>query len=103
MISDHLKHDTVIVHCSIAILMKHLKPLIPGLQKVLYFIDGALSQYKNYKNFGNLCSHEQDFGFVAESYFFATSHGKSPCDSIGGTMKCLVARANLQATLNNHS
>jgi hypothetical protein len=29
--------------------------------------------------------------------FFATSHGKSPCDGIGGTMKQLVARAILQA------
>ena len=29
--------------------------------------------------------------------FFATSHGKSPCDGIGGTVKRLVARASLQA------
>ena len=29
-------------------------------------------------------------------FFFATSHGKSPCDGIGGTIKHLVARASLQ-------
>ena len=34
--------------------------------------------------------------------FFATSHGKSPCDGIGGTVKCLVARASLQPTLEHH-
>ena len=33
--------------------------------------------------------------------FFAKSHGKSPCDGIGGTTKRLVARASLQATENN--
>ena len=33
--------------------------------------------------------------------FFAISHGKSPCDGIGGTTKRLVAIASLQATENN--
>ena len=28
--------------------------------------------------------------------FFATSHGKSPCDGIGGTIKRLTARSSLQ-------
>jgi len=27
---------------------------------------------------------------------FATSHGKSPCDGIGGTVKRLTAKASLQ-------
>ena len=34
--------------------------------------------------------------------FFATSHGKSPCDGIGGTVKRLVARASLQAATDGH-
>ena len=33
--------------------------------------------------------------------FFATSHGKSPCDGIGGTVKRKVMRASLQRTVNN--
>ena len=33
--------------------------------------------------------------------FFATSHGKSPCDGIGGTMKRLVTRASLHVTEKN--
>ena len=33
--------------------------------------------------------------------FFATSHGKSPCDGIGGTVKRLAARASLQAPVDN--
>ena len=38
----------------------------------------------------------------AEWHFFATSHGKSPYDGIGGTIKRLVATASLQATTGNH-
>ena len=34
----------------------------------------------------NLCNHVNDFGFHAIWLFFATSHGKSPCDGIGGTV-----------------
>ena len=57
----------------------------------------VLRQYKNYKNLANLCHHEVDFATEAEWHFFATSHGKSPCDGIGGTVKRLAARASLQA------
>ena len=31
---------------------------------------------------------------------FATSHGKQPCDGIGGTVKRLVAKASLQRPYN---
>ncbi|MFZ2538857.1 MAG: hypothetical protein WAX04_08135, partial [Oscillospiraceae bacterium] len=41
------------------------------------------------------------FGLSAKWHFFATSHGKSPCDGVGGTIKRLVARAILQATTSN--
>ena len=33
--------------------------------------------------------------------FFATSHGKSPCDGLGGTIKRLTARASLQRPKDN--
>ena len=47
--------------------------------------DGAASQYKNCKNLFNLLQHKDDFNIHAESNFFATNHGKSPCDGIGET------------------
>ena len=34
--------------------------------------------------------------------FFATSHGKSACDGIGGTAKWLATNASLMATEINH-
>ena len=69
---------------------------MPTINKVEYFSDGCAAQYKNYKNMLNLCRHKSDFGIDAIWTFFATSHGKSPCDGIGGTVKRLTARASLQ-------
>ena len=65
-------------------------------QKIVYFSDGAASQYKNRKNFINLCHHEADFNVSAEWHFSATSHGKGACDGLGGTVKRLAAKASLQ-------
>ena len=74
-----------------------MKTKIPGeINKLIYFSDGAASQYKNFKNFINLCHHEKDFDMKAEWHFFATSHGKVPCDGLGGTIKRLAAKASLQ-------
>ena len=44
----------------------------------------------------NLCCHEKDFRIHANWTFFATSHGKSPCDGIEVTVNRLTARASLQ-------
>ena len=49
----------------------------------------------------NLCHHSHDFGIEAEWAFFATSHGKSPCDRIGGTVKRKILRTSLQRPNDN--
>ena len=73
-----------------------------ALSNVHYFSDGYAGQYKNCKNFLNLCLHNSDFSVKCKWNFFATSHGKSPCDSIGGTVKELVTRASLQQPISNN-
>ena len=50
------------------------------------------------KNMLNQSLHLQDFEIESTWSFFATSHDKSPCDGIGGTIKWLTARASLQRT-----
>ena len=50
--------------------------------------------------FANLAYREEDYGLPAEWHFFATSHGKGPCDGIGGTVKRLATKASLQRTLD---
>ena len=72
-----------------------------GLSKVHYFSDGCAGQDKNLKIFLNLCLHNSDFGVKREWNFFATSHGTSPCDGIGRSVKRLVTRASLQRPTSN--
>ncbi|KAK4872099.1 hypothetical protein RN001_016223 [Aquatica leii] len=88
---DNLPKEVVFkqwVHTDRADLITRLLPKDEFLNhlKMVYFSDGA-SQYKNKKNFINLCQHDNDFGLIAEWNFFATSHGKNSCDGIGGTTK----------------
>lgn len=102
IISNCLIHDTIAVHLFQKKLLEMLKTKIPfEIKKSIYFSDGAVSQYKNYKNFINLCHHEADFKMKAEWHFFATSHGKGPCDGLGGTIKRLAAKASLQRPYND--
>ena len=60
--------------------------------KDIYFSDGAASQHQNKTNFINLAFHKKDFGVPLP----ATSHGKGPCDGVGGTAKHSAARSSLQ-------
>ena len=46
--------------------------------------------------------YEYDHQQKAEHHFFATSHGKSPSEGIGGTIKRGAALASLQATIEGH-
>ena len=97
IISDCMHHDTVAVYLFQKNLISFLKQeLHTAPKKIIYFSDGAASQYKNRKNFVNLCNHEADFGVKAEWHFSATSHGKGACDGVGGTVKRLASRASLQ-------
>ena len=84
VISDHLLHNTLVVHYFQSKLIKLLNEIM-SFKKVIYFSDGAASHYKNRKNFINLANHEADFGMPADWHFFATSHVKGPCDGVGGS------------------
>ena len=100
-ISNDNTHDTNFVYKLQTILVDFLKKNYGNITKLFYFSDGYAEQYKNYKNFVNLCHHEVDFGISAEWIFFATSHGKSPCDGIGGFVKRYVAKRSLQRPLQD--
>ena len=95
-ISKDLSHDTPFVYEVQRRIIEVLRQSYPFIYKVLYFSDGCAGQYKNFKNFINICYHKDDFGLEAEWNFFATSHGKSAVDGIGGTVKRTAARASLQ-------
>ncbi|XP_074108483.1 uncharacterized protein LOC141533475 isoform X2 [Cotesia typhae] len=100
IISDSNKHDAVAVHVFIEIITDYVKSLPERCNKIYYFSDGAPQQFKNFKNFVNLYYHEDDFDIPAEWHFFATAHGKGPCDGIRGILKRLAARASLQLAVD---
>ena len=91
-----MHHDTIAVHLFQKNLVQFLQEKFSKVDKILYFSDGSAAQYKNQKNFVNLCYHKEDFWVQVEWHFYATSHGKGPCDGISGTIKCLAATASLQ-------
>jgi hypothetical protein len=64
-----------------------IKTMDSNMRKISYFSDGAESQYKNRKESANLVNHKNDLGIAAEWHFFATSHDKSPCNTVCGTTK----------------
>jgi len=102
MISDCIRHDAIVVHAFIAKLYEQcIHREFQNVRLVHYFSDGSPQQYKNFKNLINLCHNEVDFGVKADWSFFATSHGKSACDGIGGTVKRLATRASLQRPLDS--
>ncbi|KYM95059.1 hypothetical protein ALC62_14305, partial [Cyphomyrmex costatus] len=95
-ISDCLKHDTIAVHLFQRDLIAFLQEKFDNLNEIFYFSDGSGAQHKNKKNFVNLYYHKRDFNVMAELHFFATLHGKGPCDGLGGVIKRLAAKASLQ-------
>jgi hypothetical protein len=100
-ISDDITHDVDMVYEVVSNTINFIKSFLPNIittGTVHYFSDGCAGQYKNCKNILNQCLHYKDFSIKSTWSFFATSHGKSPCDGIGGTIKRLTARASLQRT-----
>lgn len=100
-ISDCRHHDTVAVYLFQEELIKYLRQKFQNVSKIYYFTDGAPQQFKNKSAFINLCYHINDFGLKAEWHFFATAHGKGPCDGLAGTIKRHAARASLQMGTTN--
>ena len=95
--SDDLNHFVDMVYQILKETTKQvIEDISPQVKTVNYFSDGCAGQYKNCKNFLNLCFHCADFGIGCMWSFFATSHGKSTCNGIGGTVKRITSGASLQ-------
>ena len=96
VVSENTDHNTIAVHLFQKKLIEFLSITFRKPKKIFYFSDGCAAQYKNRKNFINLCHHAEDFNVLAEWHFFATSHGKTAADSVAGTLKRMAAKASLQ-------
>ena len=92
IVSDDMEHSATSFHVfRQAFIVKLNEDIAEGKfsmpEKLLYVSDGAASQYKNYKNFVNIVSHQTEFGINCEWHFTATSHGKSTCDAMCAVVK----------------
>lgn len=89
VISDERKHDTNTFEAFKIKFLEEFKKDFKHLniKHIHYVSDGCAGQYKNYKNFHNLCQHKTEFGISASWHFTATSHGKSTCDAISAVVK----------------
>ena len=96
IMSDDLQHDTCFVYEVLKLITEYCRSNLPDIVEIQYFSDGCAGQYKNYKNFINLCLHKVELGLDATWNFFATSHGKGPCDGIGGSVKRLARLESLR-------
>lgn len=101
VLSPDTKHRTSMVYTFLCKLIPKIQEKLSIIKKIHYFTDGCVSQYKNKFNFINICNHLQDFGITCEWHFFATCHGKSACDGIGGIIKRAAAKASLQRATEN--
>jgi hypothetical protein len=102
IIPNCLKHDSILVHTFQRHLMKFIENTFESpLKKTVYFSDESTAQYKNRRNVLHITCHNEDFGVPAEWHFFATSHGKSSCDGVVGTLHRLAEKVNLQRPYND--
>lgn len=99
LFSDTVHHTTNTFYAFQIKFIEWVKENYPKVKKIVYFSDGAGSQYKNFKHFTNIRFHLSDFGLVAVHHFFASCHGKGPCDGIGGTTKAMIRKASFAGEL----
>ena len=101
-LSDELDHGVPMVYAIQRKVVALLKDLVDDdLVLVEYITDGCAGQYKNFKSFSNVVYHESDHGVPCIWTFFATSHGKSACDGIGGNIKRCTAKESLRRPAAN--
>ena len=91
---------TQIVYAIQSKVINALKGIVENFYLVEYVTDGCAGQYKNFKSFSNIVYHFKDFNIVAIWTFFATAHGKSSCDGIGGNIKRCAANESLRRSPN---
>lgn len=87
LVNDNISHNKEQIWYYLKLIVAFLNGQFGLLEKVYAFSDGACSQFKNRFNLSNILYAAEDFGTEIEWNFFATAHGKSSADGIGGCIK----------------
>ena len=94
--SEDLRHDVPMVKVFIDKILSFIKQNYPGIEDVEFFSDGCGAQYKNAEIFAYLPECQNKFKISLSWNFFATSHGKTSCDGLGGCIKRQAALESLR-------
>ncbi|CAF1536035.1 unnamed protein product, partial [Rotaria sp. Silwood1] len=91
----YVTHDKFVVDSALKIILNHIETVLPNVEEINCFSDGAASQFKQRFHFRNLTRIADERKINLSWHFFATSHGKGVVDGIGGIVKRLVWSAIL--------
>ncbi|CAF1044674.1 unnamed protein product, partial [Didymodactylos carnosus] len=90
LVSSYTKHAKFTVVTCLEILINEITGLMPDVDEIIFFSDGAASQFKN-RYLLRYLTHLRDKTDLDISWnYFASSHSKGVVDGIGGTIKRLV-------------
>jgi acyl carrier protein phosphodiesterase len=96
MVSDCLKHDSILVHTFQWHLMKYIKNTFQSRLKKMYVCDGSAARYKNEETLLNVMyATMKNSGCQQNGTSLLTSCGKSACDGVGGALKGLAEKSSL--------
>ncbi|CAF1513785.1 unnamed protein product [Adineta steineri] len=88
--SNNITHDKYCINTCLDYIINELKQYLPNLKTIMFFSDGASSQFKQRFLFRNLSILSINHNLNLSWSYFATSHGKGVVDAIGGTSKRVV-------------
>nr|XP_047128383.1 uncharacterized protein LOC124809024 [Hydra vulgaris] len=67
-LSDDIRHDVYFVYKIQQLTTNYIKANILQISNISYFTDGCAAQYKNFKNFINLCHFKEDLVMLNETF-----------------------------------
>ncbi|CAF1296624.1 unnamed protein product, partial [Didymodactylos carnosus] len=94
-LETNVTRDKFVVDSALKIILNYIETLLPNVEEINYFSDGAASQFKQGFYFRNLARIAKEREINLSWHFFATFHGKCIVDEIGGTVRRLVWSAIL--------
>ncbi|CAF0950722.1 unnamed protein product [Didymodactylos carnosus] len=90
LVSNNTTHDKFSVATCLDVIVNEIKSYVPDVNEIIFFSDGAASQFKNRFLLRYLTYMMDDNDVDIIWNFFARSHGKGVVDGIGGILKRLV-------------
>ena len=90
LVSNGTTHDKFTVITCLEIMIKEVISIMPDGNEIVFFSDGAASQFKNRYLLQHLTTMMDAHDVEISWNYFASSHGKGVVDGVGGTLKRLV-------------